>query len=73
MLNSSRNVFTGSRGTMPNASRENTHMDFGMIAHKPTTTRGGEKKKSAIGLIMTTCSGVVILKWASDMCLSHYI
>lgn len=44
MLNSGRNVFTGSRGTMPNASCENTHMDFGMIAHKPTTTRGGEKE-----------------------------
>lgn len=51
MLNSGRNVFTGSRGTMANACCENTHMDFGMIAHKPTTTRVEGKKilKDAVG------------------------
>lgn len=34
---------------------------------------GGAVLKDAARLIMATCSGVVILKWASDTCLSGFV
>lgn len=63
---------------------KNTHADFGSIARKPTQPDrkvkvfvggGGGRAvlKDALRLIMATCSGVVILKWASDTSLSGFV
>lgn len=48
MLNSSGNVFTGTRGTRQTPSCEITHMDFGMVAHKRTHTEQTEKMQGGL-------------------------